>query len=242
MGRLFRAYFLSLILTAIQGIHMTDSFTTERYYRESHQAICDLITPENEHLPVPACPGWTLHDLLAHVTGVLQDFIAGNTEGAPGPDWTAAQVERFRDTRIEAIASAWRASLDQAGPIFRRMGNQFLPDIVTHEFDVRGAIGNTDERSSDRLAVAVNVMTSWGDAHYKSAGIPALALQTDRKYATLGGDVPQATVATNVFEALRVLTGRRSSAQIRALDWSTDPSPWLDHMSTLGRRDTDLVE
>ena len=221
---------------------MTDSSTAERYYRKSHQVICDLITPENEHLPVPACPGWTLHDLLAHVTGVMQDFIAGNTEGAPGPDWTAAQVERFRDTRVEAIASAWRASLDHAGPVFRRMGSQLLPDIVTHEFDVRGALGNTDARQSDRLAAAVEVMTSWGDAHYKSAGIPALAIQTDRKYATLGGDVPLATVAASGFETLRFLTGRRSPAQIRALDWSADPTPWLDHMSMLGSRDDDLIE
>lgn len=221
---------------------MIDSSTAEQYYRESHQAICDLITPDNEHLPVPACPGWTLHDLLAHVTGVMQDFVSGNTDGAPGPEWTAAQVERFRDAHIESIKSAWRASLDQAGPIFRRMGAQLLPDVVTHELDVRGSLGNIEARDSERLAVAVDVLASWGDGYYKSAGIPSLMLRTDRKQYILGDDSPQGEVSATVFEASRVLTGRRSHAQNRALEWSVDPTPWLDHMSTLGSRDNDLIE
>lgn len=221
---------------------MTDSSTTERFYRESHQAICDLITTENEHLPVPACPGWSLHDLLAHVTGVMQDFVSGNTEGAPGPEWTAAHVARFREAHIESIKSAWRTSLDQAGPIFRRMGSQLLPDVVTHELDVRGALGDASERDSERLVAALDVLAAWGDAHYKSAKMPALMLRTKRKHYTLGDDHPQGTVSTTIFEASRILTGRRSQAQIRALEWSVDPTPWLEHMSMLGSRDADLIE
>lgn len=221
---------------------MIDSSTAERYYRESHQAICNLITTENEHLPVPACPGWSLHDLLAHVTGVMQDFVTGNTEGAPGPDWTAAHVDRFRDAHIESIKSAWRAALDKSGPIFRTMGAQLLPDIVTHEFDVRGAIGNDTERESERLGAALHVLASWGDGYYRQAGLPALQIRTDRKHHQVGEGSPQATVTSTVFEASRVLTGRRSEAQLRALDWSVDPSAWVDHMSILGKRDTDLVE
>lgn len=221
---------------------MINSPLAERYYRESHQAISDLITSENEHMPVPACPGWTLHDLLAHVTGVMQDFVSGNTEGAPGPDWTAAHVERFRDVGVESTKSAWRAALDQTGPIFRQMGAQLLPDIVTHELDVRGALGNTAERESERLGAAVDVLVTWGDAYYNRAAIPALELRTDRKVFNLGDGSPRGSVFLSTFEASRVLTGRRSRAQIRALEWSGDPDPWLDHMSTLGSRERDLTE
>lgn len=221
---------------------MIDSSTAERYYRESHQAICDLITVENEHLPVPACPGWALRDLLAHVTGVMQDFVSGNTDGAPGSEWTAAHVERFREVGIESIKSAWRAELDKAGPVFRRMGEQLLPDIVTHEFDVRGAVGDDGARDAARLAAAVGVFLGWGDAHYKNAEIPALELRLDGIARALGEGTPQAAVVISLFEASRMLTGRRSEAQIRSLDWSADPSPWIDHLSLLGRRDTDLVE
>lgn len=221
---------------------MIDSSTAERYYRESHQAICDLITLENESLPVPACPGWTLHDLLAHVTGVMQDFVSGNTDGAPGPDWTAAHVDRFRDAHIESVKSAWRAALDKAGPIFRTMGAQLLPDIVTHELDVRAALENSAERDSARLGAAFDVLTSWGDGYYRQSALPPIQIRTNRKHHALGEGSPRATVTTTVFEASRVLTGRRSEAQIRALNWSVDPTPWINHMSMLGKRDTDLIE
>lgn len=221
---------------------MINSTTAERYYRESHQAICDLITEENEHLPVPACPGWTLHDLLSHVTGVLQDFVSRNTEGAPGSDWTAAHVDRFRDAHIESVKSAWRAALDQAGPIFRRMGNQLLPDVVTHEFDARGALGNSDERDSARLNAALDVLIQWGDAYYRNAALPPLELRLNGMVRNLGDGEPEAVIDTDPFTASRVLTGRRSEAQIRELDWSADPSPWISSMSLLGKRDTDLHE
>lgn len=229
-------------MACIRGISVIDSSTAERYYRESHQAICDLITEENEDLPVPACPGWTLRDLLAHVTGVMQDVVSGNTAGAPGPEWTAAHVDRFRDAQIESIKSAWRAALDQSGSLFRRMGDQLLPDIVTHEFDVRGALGNTDAREEARLVASVEVMASWGDAHYKSEDIRALELRTNRKTYALGFGAAKASVEAELFEASRVITGRRSPEQIRSLHWSTDPTPWIDHLSMLGSRDTALVE
>lgn len=221
---------------------MTNAVTAERYYRESQEAMCKLITIENEHQDVPACPGWTLHDLLAHVTGALQDFVSNNTEGAPAPEWTATHIERFREAHIEAIKSAWRAALDKAGPVFRRMGDQFVPDVVTHEFDMRGALGNADERGADRLAAAVDVMRSWGSAGYKSAKLPAIEIQTERKSLILGEGLPQASVVTTVFEVSRIFTGRRSSGQIRAMNWSADPTRWLEHMSMLGRRDSDLIE
>lgn len=228
--------------TCTKGTCVTDSSTAERYYRESHQAICDLITSDNEHLPVPACPGWTLHDLLAHVTGAMQDFVSGNTEGAPGSEWTAGHIERFRETRIEAIQSAWRASLDQAGPVFRRMGDQLLPDIVTHEFDVRGALGNTEARDAGRLAASVQVMAAWGDTYYRNASIPPIQIRINGKPIDMGEGSGQLTATMDAFEASRILTGRRSVAQIRALDWSAEPTPWLEHLSLLGSRDIDLVE
>src|SRR5690554_5142899 len=150
----------------------------------------------------------------------MQDFVSGNTEGAPGPEWTAAHVDRFQEAGLESIKSAWRAALDKAGPVLRRMGEGLLPDIVTHEFDVRGTLGNTDERESNRLAASLDVLAGWGDAHYRSDGIPALRIRTDRKHYVLGDGSPEVSVTGTVFEVSRVTTGRRSRAQILALDWS----------------------
>ena len=43
---------------------------------------------------VPATPGWSVHDVVAHLAGVARDALTGNMEAAPGDAWTAAQVAR----------------------------------------------------------------------------------------------------------------------------------------------------
>ena len=43
---------------------------------------------------VPATPEWTVHDVIAHLSGIAVDGTTGNMEGAPGDAWTAAQVAR----------------------------------------------------------------------------------------------------------------------------------------------------
>lgn len=71
--------------------------------RERVTALARELTPDHEAVPVPACPGWTAHDVLAHLAGVAADATSGNLAGAPGPAWTAAQVDARRDRSVEAI-------------------------------------------------------------------------------------------------------------------------------------------
>jgi hypothetical protein len=50
------------------------------------------LTAEQLNTRVPACPDWTVHNLISHLAGVAGDFVAGNLDGAPRPPWTAVQV------------------------------------------------------------------------------------------------------------------------------------------------------
>ena len=40
---------------------------------------------------VPACPGWRVRDVIAHVTGIYADIVGGNLQGGATDEWTAAQ-------------------------------------------------------------------------------------------------------------------------------------------------------
>ncbi|MCO5229098.1 MAG: hypothetical protein M9934_12545 [Thermomicrobiales bacterium] len=221
---------------------MTEQSTGERLYRESQRAICELITPENEHTMVPACPAWNLHNLISHLTGAMEDFLSGNTEGAPGDAWTAAQVERYRDTDLAHIKTTWLAATDQAGPLFDQMGVTFLPDIVTHEFDVRGVLGDTDRRDAEGLLVILGVMRQWKQPYFERNGVSAVEIVADDHHVVFGDSQPQITLITSLYEASRVIAGRRSFNQIRQLDWSADPEVWLPHLSVLGKPDRDVNE
>ena len=74
-------------------------------YRESRQRVGTLLLSVDDAAPldVPATPAWNAHEVLAHLAGVAEDFASGNTDGAPGEAWTAAQVERGRDRSVDAL-------------------------------------------------------------------------------------------------------------------------------------------
>lgn len=216
----------------------------ERLYRESQEAILSLVTDGNQETPVPACPGWTVKDVIAHLTGALIDLSTGNTNGAPGPDWTATHVERYRESNLKEIADTWREAADspEAKSLYGKMGAHLLPDVVTHEFDVRGALGNVDNRDSAGLHAIYPVVIGWLDGAFEKKNLPAITISSEVDPVVIGDGMPQSTLVSTLFELSRVFTGRRSVAQVAAMDWSVDPAPWVANLSVLGQRDTDLFE
>ena len=64
-------------------------------YRSVRERLGDLLRtlplpadPEAAspwELPVPACPGWRVRDVLAHLVGNLEDGRAGRISGLPLP-------------------------------------------------------------------------------------------------------------------------------------------------------------
>jgi hypothetical protein len=61
---------------------------------------------------------------------------------------------------------------------------------------------------------------------------------------TPGGPDGVASLSVDSFTALRVLVGRRSEAQMRALRWSgaDDPSPWFDALVVFSIPDADIAD
>lgn len=107
---------------------------------------------------------------------------------------------------------------------------------------MRSTLHDDSARDEERVRVAFDVIVGWLDQSWRDDGRPALRFETESRTRVAGDGEPRATLKGSTFELSRVLTGRRSDRQMRALDWSDDPSPWLEHLSVLGRRDTDLLE
>jgi hypothetical protein len=57
-------------------------------YQETRERIVELVRPvcaDAPTAPVPACPEWSVHDLMAHMTGNCADILAGNIDGVATP-------------------------------------------------------------------------------------------------------------------------------------------------------------
>ena len=172
---------------------------------------------------VPTCPEWSVHDVVAHLSGGVEDAMTGRLEGLGTDGWTAAQVEARRDTPLEQILKEWNSRapvfekfLDPAGDL----GRQAVADIASHEHDIRTALSDPGARDSD----AVRIALGWSAAQLiDSAAAHGLALRIHaREGLDLGRARADVTLTGTAFELLRAVTGRRSVDQIREMEWTGD--------------------
>jgi uncharacterized protein (TIGR03083 family) len=178
--------------------------------------------------PVPACPDWSVHDVIAHVTGVCADVLAGNLDGA-----TRAQVEARRQVALPELLAEW----DHVAPPFAAMiddlpdpySDQVVADLTIHEQDIRGALGRADARDSTAVANSLAfLLRVFAEPAARDRGLPPL----------------RDCLTTTPYELFRALTGRRSAAQIRSWDWQVDPADYLPlfGLGPFTVRHDDLVE
>lgn len=184
-------------------------------------------------LLVPACPGWTLRQVVAHLTGVAQDIISLNLEKKGTGPWADTQVARLDGHGIEDLLDLWGQSLDAVSTNLDLASDagvcQLVFDTVTHEHDIRGALGEPGFRTGDpAFKAALSFVTTMGDQFIRQADLPALRLctptigsvQLGNPHAARGG----VALSISDFEALRAFGGRRSVAQLLALPWDGNPA------------------
>jgi uncharacterized protein (TIGR03083 family) len=203
-------------------------------YRDTRLRITELVGAPgvDPSMLVPATPEWTVKDVVAHLAGVCADILAGNLEGIASDPWTAAQVEARRDKDLAECLEEWAGASAEIEPIVvifpGRSGHQFVMDAFTHEHDLRNALGKPGERESSAAAIALDfAIGSWLHYGVKPLGLPALVVEAGDRSFTAGEGEPVAVLRGARFEITRAVTGRRSVEQIKSLDWSGDPEPYL---------------
>jgi hypothetical protein len=164
--------------------------------------------------------------------------MAGRLTRPPSDEQTAAQVARFADQDLAGIITAWRRTAQQFEPVIgaRRIWPAVI-DVASHEHDIRGALGRPGARDSEVV---------WHSAERLIRGlqppVPMHVTVEDAQF-TVGPDEGEPLgLKTSRFEALRWRMGRRSRAQLAALDWSGDPTPVLDHLVIFGPSPHDILE
>ncbi len=172
---------------------------------------------------VPTCREWSVHDLVAHVTGVVDDALAGRLDGVATDPWTAAQVDARRSRSIPEILAEW----DEKAPPFEGLldaigdpGRQAVTDVVTHEHDIRATLGQPGAKDSDAVGIGLGFVAPAFVDSAASYGISVRVRTTDG--VDFGSHDADMTLRGDAFELLRAMTGRRSVAQLRDLNWEGD--------------------
>ena len=211
-------------------------------YRQSQGRILSLVSNENAERPVEACPGWTVRDTVAHLLGTLTDISAGKIEESAAEDWAARQIERSAGRSVSNLAAEWHVKANTSPGVFERFGAVLVADLVTHEFDIKQAIGNTQGRDLQVVRTVALFYLNALDQAWREAGLPALRILTEDSALDIGGENPETSVEMGWWEIGRVVSGRRSTKQVEALAWSGDSAPWLEERFVFGPRESELTE
>jgi uncharacterized protein (TIGR03083 family) len=210
-------------------------------YREIRERVTALVSGLGDEAlatPVPACPAWSVRGVLSHLVAIPQDARAGRLAGIPSDEYTAGQVARLADHDLAGLLALWQ----EHAPQFERdiAASGVWPaviDAASHEQDIRGALGQPGARDCEAVRLSAGNLLRWLDPP-----VPLRVTVEDAQYRTGPDDGAELRLTTTRFEAFRWRMGRRSQAQLAALDWSGDPTPVLRHLTVFGPAAQDIVE
>ena len=199
-------------------------------YRGIRGRIADLVRDLDADTlarTAPATPAWSVQDVLAHLVGDVTDVVEGNLDGVATDAWTQAQVDRRRGASVADLLDEWERGAVVVEPTIEHfptmMQAMFLTDAVTHEHDIRHAIGRPGARDSD--AIAFSYTRAVGAVGVARGEAGAVRIVHEAGEDVVGEGATTATVRTSRFEIVRAAVGRRSHEEIAAWDWDGEPTP-----------------
>jgi uncharacterized protein (TIGR03083 family) len=234
--------------------------------RDSMTKIARELTEAQLAAKVPACPDWTVKDLITHVTSIAASLANGDFPPDLNPieiwnEEMAARREAFVDSALSSRTTRSIAEIiaewEEAGVAVEGMirGERAWPpgapplvewilttDVGVHHHDLRGAVDMPGDR--DSLATGLSLYSYVQAMRFRASfeKLPALRIRAGSREWVVGDGEPVATLTGDPFELSRAASGRRSPEQIRAYDWDGDPEPFIHLFYPYGIRSDALVE
>jgi uncharacterized protein (TIGR03083 family) len=208
-------------------------------------ATAATLTDEALRTRVPACPQWTVRELLAHLVGATTDIVTDNLEGAPGDEWTAAQIAARAGRGVAELIAEWEEFGPRWEDIARRAEHpSFLVrhpylDAGVHEADLYGALGLPRPPAEMSLAIADSTVPRVAE-DFDDLGL--FTIVTPERVYHLGSGDPAASARVDTYEVSRAVFGRRSRAQIESWTWDGPPGRFAGRFAVLPQTDRDLVD
>ena len=193
------------------------------------RAVVEAADPVALEAIAPTAPAWRVRDVLAHMVGVTSDVIAGRLDGVASDAWTAAQVDARRGASVAEMLDEWDAN---GVPLSELMPHapdaaigQMVFDAVTHEHDIRNALGASGAHDSDAVLMSADWVCAMAPLRTAARGNAIVVEWPGGKLQLGTGEVVNSVRLDSAFELVRSVSGRRSAKQLGAADWSATPEP-----------------
>lgn len=207
-------------------------------YHAARRRIATFVSEQGGARPVPACPAWSVHDLIAHLSGTAEALSAGDMPPPDARQWIDRLVAERRRVTVPDMLERWAGCARAIGSLPKANVAGLLADIVVHEHDLRGALSCPGARDEPALREVGAIFLRIHAGPIERAGLAPLAIgradsgrrahwYRDSPMASHGG-TPGCTLHVDDWEATRVLSSRRTRDEMRALPAKGDLGPYMD--------------
>lgn len=188
--------------------------------------LAESLSPSDLRRTVPACPLWTVLELIAHV--VSMPAAIANGESPPGSigEWLQSLVEARRSQNVGELTAEWQSLDDAISAILSGPGAVLFGDLAVHEHDLRGALGAPDHRALEVVVMLPRTLAGFA-APLRNAGLGAIEVRHDNRIWRSHDSEPGWTLDVNPWEAARAINSRRTADELRELPHGGDVEPYL---------------
>ncbi len=206
-------------------------------YHETRTALVAVLSDLSDihsSTEVASCPGWSVKDVMAHVSGLVAETLAGVPLPRGSDEATARQVNDRASWSLDDVCAEWlanAASFSEYGERDAAYVAALTADLVVHAQDIAEALGLQIDLDNE---VVTKVAERYGEGLQSraidAANIALTVRFTDGSELDAPGNetAERLQLTVSAFDFLRGVTGRRSRAQVEALQWNGDPSRLLD--------------
>jgi uncharacterized protein (TIGR03083 family) len=198
------------------------------YARTRDRMIEVIDTADDDELArvVPACPDWTVHDLLAHVVSIPAALSAGRYPTGDVGEWLSELVAERSDLSASSLRDEWRSLDRELDALLSGSAALLFGDLAVHEHDLRGALGRPDHAALEVETMLPRTIAAFSGP-LKAAGLAPIEVRAgDRVWRSHVGD-PGWTLVIDPWTAVRALNSRRTEDELRALPSHGDATSYL---------------
>ena len=201
-------------------------FAAYRSTRARMAVLAENLDPSDLSRAVPACPLWTVFDLMAHVVSMPAAIGNGELPAGSVTAWLQGLVEARRSQSVADLTEEW-LSLDGAiSAILNGPGGVLFGDLAVHEHDLRGAVDAPDHGALEVEVMLPRTLAAFATP-LRNAGLGAIAVRHDDRIWRSHDGPPGWTLDVTPWEGVRAVNSRRTAAELRQLPHEGDVEPYL---------------
>ncbi|HEX4017742.1 MAG TPA: maleylpyruvate isomerase N-terminal domain-containing protein [Frankiaceae bacterium] len=198
-------------------------------YARTRERVVALIaaTPEDElNRVVPACPAWTVHDLLAHVVSIPAALSTGRRPTGDIGEWLLELVDERSTQPAKELSQEWQGLDKELDAMLSGPSALLFGDLAVHEHDFRGALGRPDHAALEIEAMLPRTIAAFSTP-LREAGLAPIEVRAgDQVWRSHDGE-PGWTLIVDPWTAVRALNSRRTAGELYALASEGDASDYL---------------